>query len=531
MHTRSFTKHTEQSRDTHTPHHRPDRWLALVLTWTAATLVGSGGARAAGDAPDSDKAIPDAACAAPHDPDHDRDHRFHKRCEHYRHRHTFHRGHDGDATLGVRTLLDAKGNAVLEATTGTFDDGSVPKGAIERLKVRTTRADGKHHDEMNFNPNPAAGFVSAPMGRLTHGQGLSVDAVIDGIDKRDDHVSVDDSVQYRPDLAIVHIDVPATATLGLPISIAATVREMMGDLGATADCLLSADGAVVDRVPAIWVDAGGVVTCHFSTTFTTVGQHSLHVDVGNVRPGDYDLSNNGADATVTMAPQFLFSASAYDATYSGNNMTQVLDSSGNVLYQENDTFSGALQSASLNGSWGMPVTFPLATVSAMATSGGTTWSLIDLANLPAGSSSPTSGTCGAGADVTGYNWITICTGNKNGAPATSVALSEFAGDVTYHSAGVCQQTTAMADCAGGYTWNNGTSTAYAPRHPFSGSLSMNLNVTDAAGTNLQAFPMLPLTPYTLRNSVPQSCAPQPDGTQNCSASGYLETGVKASVNQ
>jgi hypothetical protein len=60
---------------------------------------------------------------------------------------------------------------------------------------------------------------------------------------------------------------------------------------------------------------------------------------------------------------------------------------------------------------------------------------------------------------------------------------------------------------------------------------MNLNVTDAAGTNLQAFPVLPLTPYTLQNTAPQSCAAQPDGTQNCSASNYFETGVKASVNQ
>ena len=68
---------------------------------------------------------------------------------------------------------------------------------------------------------------------------------------------------------------------------------MMGDLGATADCILSADGTVVDRVSDMWVDAGGVVTCHFTATFTTPGQHALHVAVGNVRPGDYDMTNNG----------------------------------------------------------------------------------------------------------------------------------------------------------------------------------------------------------------------------------------------
>ncbi|MFL5307963.1 MAG: hypothetical protein ACJ8F1_22290 [Polyangia bacterium] len=467
----------------------------------------------------------------PHDPDHDRDHHFHKRCEHYRHRHIFHRGHGSNADLAVRTLVDVNGNAVLEATTGTFDDGSVPKGAIDRLDVRVSHADKKHHDDMTFKPKPAGPRFTTPVGRQVHGQPLTVSADISGIGRGSDHVSVDDTVQYRPDLAVGHIDVPASASMGLPTSIAATVREMMGDLGATADCILSADGAVVDQVAGIWVDAGSVVTCHFTATFTTAGQHQLHVAVANVVPGDYDMRNNGADATVTTAPQFLFSASAYDATFSGSNTTQVLDTSGNVVYQENDTFSGALQSASLNGSWGTAVTFPLASVSTTATSGGDTWSMINLANLPAGSSNPTSGTCGAGVDTTGFNWITICTGNVNGAPATSVTLSEFAGDVTYHSDGVCQQTAAMPDCTNGYTWNNGSSTVYAPRHPFSGSLTMNLNVTDAAGTNLQAFPVLPLTPYTVQNSVPQSCAAQPDQTQDCSASSYLETGVKASVNQ
>ncbi|MES1165503.1 MAG: hypothetical protein ABUR63_07095 [Verrucomicrobiota bacterium] len=466
----------------------------------------------------------------PHDPDHDRDHHFHKRCEHYRHRHVFHRGHGANADLAVRTLLDVKGNTVLEATTGTFDDGSTPKGAIDRLDVRITRADKKHHDDMTFKPKPAGPRFTTPVGRLAHGQSLTAAADISGIGRGNDHVSVDDAVQYRPDLAVAHIDVPASATMGLPMSLAATVREMMGDLGATADCILSADGAVVDQVSGIWVDAGGVVTCHFTATFTTPGQHQLHVDVANVRPGDYDMSNNGADATVTMAPQFMFSASAYDATYSGSNVTQVLDAGGNVLYQENDTFGGSLQSATINGSWGTPLTFPLASVSAMATSGGTTWSVINLANLPAGSSSAT-GTCGAGSDPTGYNWITVCSATVNGAPGTTVALSEFAGDVTYHSDGVCAQTSSMADCAGGYTWNNDSNTTYAARHPFSGSLTMNLNVTDAAGVNLQAFPVLPMVPYTTQFSIPQSCDPQDDQTQNCSAYNYVETGVKASVTQ
>jgi hypothetical protein len=429
-------------------------------------------------------------------------------------------------------MVDSKGSAVLEATTGTFDDGSVSPGAIERLTVKLTGPGGKHHHELDFRPKPAAGYFSTPLGQIVHGQALTVDALVDGIDRRDDHLSVDDNVQYRPDLAVGQIDVPGTITQGLPTTIAATVRETMGDLGATADCILSVDGAIADRVTGMWVDAGGVVTCHFTYTSTAIGQHALHVDVTNVRPGDYDLSNNGADAMVSVAPQFLFSASVYDATYTGMDVTQVLDNAGDVLYADTDTFSGSTQSVSINGSWGIPLTFPLATVSARATSGGATWSLLDLSNLAAASSDPTQGTCGAGSDTAGFNWITVCTMGGNGAGSTSVNLSEFAGDVTYHSEGVCRQTTSFLDCVDGFSWNSGNGSVWAARHPLGDSLTVNLDLSDAAGTTLQSFPVVPLAPYTSQFDVPQTCDPQPDETtQNCFTHQYLEVGVKGSVTQ
>lgn len=505
----------------------------MSFALAVATLVGGGlSAGAATVESEALTAVPDGACGAAHDPDRDRDHMFHKRCEHYRHLHRYHRGKAANAHLAVRTMIDSQGSAVLEATTGTFDDGSVPPGVLEQLGVRIiAHADGKHRDDLTFKPRPAAGFFSTPIGHLVHGQALTVDAFISGIDRGNDHVSVDDTVQYRPDLAVGHIDVPGSVTQALPTTIAATVRETMGDLGATADCILSSDGAVVDRVTGMWVDAGGVVTCHFTHTFTAIGQHVLHVDVANVRPGDYDMSNNGGDATVVVAPQFMFSATAYDATYAGSDLTQVLDTAGNVLYAENNTFSGSIQSASINGSWGIPLVFPLATASARATSGGMTWSLVDLSNLTAASSDPTQGTCAAGSDATGFNWITVCTTGGNGVGSTNVNVSEFAGDITYHSVGVCQQTTSFLDCASGFTWNNGSTSAFATRNPFTGSLTVNLNLSDAMGTTLQAFPVVPLAPYTSQYDVPQTCEAQPDQTQDCFTHQYVEVGVKGSVTQ
>jgi hypothetical protein len=507
------------------------RWLVVYCSWAAAMAALSGrAAHADTGAPAPSTAIPDAACTAPHIPDRDRDHKFHRACEHYRHLHWFHRLRFGNAQLGVRTLIDSKSNALLEVTTGTFDDGSVPPGALQEVGVTITHPDRKHHDVLVFRPKTMSGYFSTPLGVLAHGEALGVGALITGIDRGIDVAAVDDTVEYRPDLAAAQIMVPATVSPGLPFSIAATVRETMGDLGATADCILSADGAVVDKATNIWVDAGGTVTCHFTATLASVGQHALHVAVANVRPGDYDMSNNGADATVNAAAQFTFSASAVDATYNGTDVTQVLDATGNSLYNENDTFSGSSQSASVNGTWGVAMTFPLASVSASATSNGATWSLMGLTNLATSSTDPTLGTCGAGSDSTGFNWVTVCSTTANGG-STNVNLSEFAGDVTYHSNGVCQQTTAFMDCSGGFTWNNANTSVYATRHPLLGSLSFNLNLADATGKTLQAFPVVPLAPYTSEYDVAENCTPQPDGTQNCFMHQYLETGVKGSVNQ
>jgi hypothetical protein len=465
----------------------------------------------------------DGACGPSHNPDRDRDHKFHKRCEHYKHTRRYKRRKDGDAQLAVRALLDAKKNVVLEATTGTFDDGSVPPGSIEKLVVSIPQA--KRRDERIFKGRPQDGFFSTSLGNLIHGQALTIDATISGISKGKNRISLDDQVQYRPDLTVSHIDLPQRAGFGLPTSIAATVREMRGDLGAKADCVLSVDGQLVDRVAGIWVDAGGVVTCHFSHTFAATGQHAIRVDVGNVMPGDYDMSNNGGDATVEIAPAIVFSGDAFDATYAGASSNELIDSAGNVLYRDSSTWSGAIQSISVTASWPVPVAFPLAAVSGTAASAGSTWSLVDISNVDADFSDDSQGTCAARSDATGFNWITVCTTGA-GSGATNINVSTFAGDVTYHSEGACQQTTSFLECEAGFSWNNGNSSQSATRHSFAGTVTVGLSVSDASGTTLQASPVLPLAAYTSQQDVPRTCDTQPDQTQHCFRRQYLESGVR-----
>jgi hypothetical protein len=502
----------------------------------ASLLLSAGLAIGCGELPDDATAeeaaalstVEDGVCGKAHDPERDRDHAFHPRCEHYRHQRSYHRRKVGNAQLAARTMLDSQAGVVLEVTTGTFDDGSVAPGAIEKLAVSITRPNGKHRDELTFKPRTDTGFFSTSLGSLIHGQALTVDATISGISRGKDRVSVDDQVVYRPDLTVSHVDVPRSAAFGLPTSIAATISETMGDLGAKADCILSSDGAVVDRVAGIWVDAGGVVTCHFSHTFTALGPHAIRVDVANVQPGDYDTTNNHGDAALVVTPEFVFSAAAYDASYAGIDVNEVLDVAGNTLYRENNTWSGALQSASVSGGWEVPVSFPLKSVSARASAGGSTWSLIELTDIAADAADGQA-TCAARGDATGFNWITLCTSGVDGAGTTSVNVSAFAGEVTYHSDGACLQATSFSDCSGGFTWNSGTSFQWATRHPYGQGLTLTVAVSDAAGMTLEASPTVSLAAYTSRYDVPRTCERQPDQTQHCYTHLYGETGVSGSV--
>jgi len=473
-----------------------------------------------------------AACGPAHDPLKDRDHHFHKRCERYGQKHPDHDGRAGNAHLTTRALMDIQKMTMVEATTGSFDDVS-PPGRIDELRVEVARTGPRSHDNRSIvaTSQQASGYASIIIANLVHGQSMSIEARVSGIDRGVDHVSVDDQVHYRPDLVAGAIQVAAAPAVGVPTSIAATIREAEGDEGATADCVLSIDGMASDRATGIWVDAAGLVTCHFTTTFATAGTHLLAVDVMNVVPRDYDPSNNHAEISINAIPQFVFSGGVVDSSFSSDDVEDVLDPSGALAYHQEDTSSGRNQSASVSGTWPTAVTFPLASVKATATSNGATWSLVELGALAAGPADGSGMTCASGSDTTGYNWLGICTMNPASGPATQISVSAFAGDVTYHSSGVCQTTTSFYDCSSGYSWNASSDPQAVDYHTILGSLAFGLAITDGVGASLAASPTIAVAPYMTSSIVPRACDLQPNGEQHCTSHSYVETGVSGSAQQ
>lgn len=484
------------------------------------------------------------------------DGRFAKRCHHYKQHGRPPCSQSGQVKLTTRALMDVNHVTLVEATTGTFDDGSVPPGWFDDVKIRSAKLRknfnlDKDGDDNDFDslqgksgyfsvafPTPAPSTTngkgngngknnkSLPM--LLHGQPLRITASVRGIVPGNAVVRVDDQVKYRPDLSVARLDAPA-ATVGLPASITATVHERMGDTGALADCVLSVDGTASDFARNIWVDAGGTVTCQFAHTFAAAGAHALHVDVGNVRPGDYDMSNNGADATINVASGFKFSGWALDGAYTSTYQEQVLDADSNVLFEQNTTQTGSNDAISISGTWQQAVAFPLASTSVNASSAGSSWSIFAANGFP-GVLQDDGSTCASGPDATGTNWVIVCS-STSGAPVTQVTVTSFSGDVTYHSDMSCRQTSSFYDCAGGYTWNSDGSSTNGVRHILSDALTAQIAMTDAAGTSLTGTTVIPVTAYSIVQDQPLVCSSGGDGARDCVAQHYDESGTKGSAAQ
>lgn len=205
-------------------------------------------------------------------------------------------GRSGNATLTARALLGANGMTSLDVSTGEIN---APSSAFfKKIQVKLFASTGSVQSTTNYNVGTSPNYQLTIPGRA-RGSNIDVQANIIGVDgSRTDVVTVTETVKLRPDLAVDRITNPEHAQIGIPVDISALVSERNGDVGANADCVLSADGVEIDRAHGIWIDANGSVSCMFRPIFSTVGEKHLIVSLVSVDPGDYDTSNNSANSTI-----------------------------------------------------------------------------------------------------------------------------------------------------------------------------------------------------------------------------------------
>lgn len=206
-------------------------------------------------------------------------------------------GRSGSAVVQSRALLAKDGTTLVEATTGTLD-GAAGAGNVAHVTMTATTFNGSTQTTNAYNNLNSGGYWSHGYSGLARNEALRIDTNITDLDPRTDVVTTNDIVKLRPDLAATSLTGPAKAYRNHLVSFTGTVKELNGDVGARADCVLLVDGTQVDQAPAIWVDAAGSVNCAFETLFATLGAHTVTVSASNVVPSDWDLSNNSAETTI-----------------------------------------------------------------------------------------------------------------------------------------------------------------------------------------------------------------------------------------
>jgi hypothetical protein len=289
----------------------------------------------------------------------------------------------GSSVVSARALLDKAGTTDVEVTTGTFDDGAAP-GTLRRVQVKAFTPSGK----LAFTNDYAGGSASAtfPYTTLPHGTALQLQTVVDGIDvARSDVDTLATAVYFRPDLVASRLDAPAGAPVGAAVNLEGLITERNGEIGARADCVLYVDGTAADRASGIWVDAGGTVACSMTHLFTEARTYSLELRVENVRPGDFDDTNNSVTTSISIAQPSDFTAydfQAWAVTDSGwwHAVSTLTQWDGTVqTWDQIYTRQGTSQFASLNGIIPrmLDYTAPITLRGEMSTNGATVNSVDD----------------------------------------------------------------------------------------------------------------------------------------------------------
>ena len=384
-------------------------------------------------------------------------------------------GRSGSAVVQGRALLAKDGTTLIEATTGTLD-AQPGSGNFRHVTVTPTTVDGNPDQTQAYNNLKAGGYWNHTYTGLARNETVKVDSNITDLDPRTDVVTTIDTVKKRPDLSALKLAGPAKAYTNQPVTFTATVSELNGDVGAHADCILSADGQQVDQSLGIWVDAAGTVSCSFQTSFATTGIKHLTVSVANVVPGDWDTSNNSAQTTIEIVdPIVKLQTSAWAYTYSSSvNGTETYSApwaNQTTTYSDSERYSNAYISAY---SYDHQFAFPAQQASAVLNVDGSDAYTYDLgANLNAPYQSWYE-TCQSGFSSGAY--MDVCSGSS----WTDVWVELYGSQATYYSKTIGTQCSYWG-CST-YSWVDNN--AYADGRTFTlGATDVfSLNLTDNAST-------------------------------------------------
>lgn len=341
-------------------------------------------------------------------------------------------GRAGSAAIRARALIGRDMRTELEVAARPADSLSTAQASLQKVRVNAIDHDGAQVFETNYTGLAGPSFTRS-FDNLSWGMTLRVKANVTGVDpNRTDLVDATVPVLLRPDLSVYLYTTPRVR-VGTAVPFTAYVLEGNGQVGAQADCGLYVNGTRVDVARDIWVDASGVVTCAFTHTFTEAGTHLVQVRAENVRPGDWDMENNGSASYVEVQAVDNHFSDAFAS--SSDNYTH---SAWNYQWLDRTTGSGGVDTAASTlhtrqqyglayGSFQAGLRAPFTVTGTQTTSGTPVNTTSFTVNAAAGSD------CYSHFDGSSASFLYVCTDNSPYSPYTTFRYDRSAGTVTYHS--------------------------------------------------------------------------------------------------
>ena len=477
-------------------------------------------------------------------------------------------GRSGSANVTARALLGKDHSTTVELTTGTLDSNAAPPGGFTKVQLKPLLPSGEALFAHNFNGlSTSSGYYSFVWPSLHRGEQIQLQSNIRGIDAgRTDLVTVTETVKMRPDLAVQNMTFLETAIVQQVVNIRANITELNGDTGATTACVLAIDGTAVDHANNVYVDAGGGVTCEFSTTFSGAGRHEIQVSAASPVPGDFDMNNNTATGTITVSTDnaehvtglFVDSnvaspkqrTESAQVTYQGATIEKLSNTFGSDIHLQGTSTLiqdygciGATNAAA----WQTPV--DISYTESMdgnqmiaftdkglnATGTSTAVDPFPVCNSTASSAVAQYGSSFVTDHFDYIGYVQYLDGAGNPLYALQfVGVERGAGDVTYFSYGYqCSWWNSCSNPADYYAWNTSTETKWGTLLPLGSMWGSSIASQDASGKTLAQELTVPLAASQQSNVQGNSCATVgPDSYgytyQTCTALDY-ETVVTSGI--
>jgi hypothetical protein len=199
----------------------------------------------------------------------------------------------GGADLTVALVVDERSKCTVPDT-------------LKKIQLKTFEADGTLASTRNVTDVPASGGIAKDidLGRVPRDRRIDVAVLLQTeAAERTFVVHGTTTTLLRPDLVVREIT-PQQALAGRPFTLTAVIAERNGDVGASADVLLS---TVPGSTRHIDVPRGGSTTVSFALTYGSPTPVELTLSIAGAAPTETDATNNDRTAVIEVTEHQLAS--------------------------------------------------------------------------------------------------------------------------------------------------------------------------------------------------------------------------------